>query len=107
MGVINKVQERYRESNKKLYFLGLFFSLIAIYFALHVIYISVTGLMGSHSDEVPLILQMGIYIFLSLTFAVELLQAILLKRKKYIFMFVFVLLIFMLMMYSLLWMYNN
>ncbi|WP_416150290.1 hypothetical protein ACM26V_04720 [Salipaludibacillus sp. HK11] len=84
MKLVSRIQEKYRESNKLLLGLRVLFSASAIYFAVQVLFISISGLISSDtSTDFPNVLLFGMLFSLGLNNAVELVEMIVTKKKKY------------------------
>ncbi|WP_040403188.1 hypothetical protein, partial [Alkalibacillus haloalkaliphilus] len=84
MSVLTNVKERYKESNKFLLALQLFFSALTLYFAVRVIFISTSGLVSSDpSTEFPGLLLFGMLLSLGLANVVELVEMLVAKKKEH------------------------
>ncbi|GAA0459598.1 hypothetical protein [Alkalibacillus silvisoli] len=83
MSVLAKVKEKYKQSNKFLLALKVLFSALTIYFAIHVIFISTSGLVSSDpSTEFPGLLLFGMLLSLGLANVVELVEMLVAKKRE-------------------------
>ncbi|MFO1444583.1 hypothetical protein KDN24_15530 [Bacillus sp. Bva_UNVM-123] len=83
MRILDRIQEEYRKS-KFFFILKVLISIIAIYFAFRVIFISISGLRNASPlpDNMNLLL-FGMLFFLGLSNAVQLVEMSMNKKKEY------------------------
>lgn len=85
MKILNNIQENYRHSNKLLLVLRVLLNVFATYFAIRVIYISVSGLVSSNeSYEFPGILLFGMLFSLGLSNAVLVFEKYVTGKKEHL-----------------------
>ncbi|GAA5416910.1 hypothetical protein Pryu01_01949 [Paraliobacillus ryukyuensis] len=80
----SQIREKYKNSNKLFLVLKVLFSIFAIYFAIQVIFISIFGLVSSDtSTDFPDLLLFGMLVSLGLSFAVQLVEQFVTKKRGY------------------------
>lgn len=84
MKMVNRISEKYRKSNKVFLALRVLFSAFAIYFAVRVLFLSISGLVSSNpSTNFPDLLLFGMLFSLGLSHAVQLVEMLVTKKKEY------------------------
>lgn len=84
MKLVSSIQEKYRKSNKLFLALKVLLSAFTIYFAVRVLFISISGLVSSGtSTDYPNLLLFGMLFSLGLSNAVELVEMFVTKKKEY------------------------
>ncbi|SFM08187.1 hypothetical protein SAMN04487943_107188 [Gracilibacillus orientalis] len=84
MKLVSRIQEKYRKSNKLFLALKVILSAFTIYFAVRVLFISISGLVSSDtSTDFPNLLLFGMLFSLGLSNAVELAEMFVTKNREY------------------------
>ncbi|WP_112180442.1 hypothetical protein [Paraliobacillus zengyii] len=90
MKMVSRIREKYRRSNKLFLSLRVFFSLISVCFAVRILFLSISGLVSSdYSTDFPNLLLFGMYLPLGLSFAVQVVEMIVTKKKEHFTLLLF------------------
>ncbi len=82
--MVSRIQEIYRKSNKLFLALKVLLSVFTIYFAVRVLFISISGLVGSNTlNDSPNLLLFGMLLSLGLSNAVKLIEMLVNEKKEH------------------------
>ena len=84
MNLISNIQKKYRKSNKLVLSLKIIISAFATYFAIRVMFISISGLISSnHSSNTPNLLLFGMLFSLGLSNIVQVIEMLVTGKKEH------------------------
>ncbi|MBP1947544.1 hypothetical protein [Virgibacillus litoralis] len=84
MKLICKIQERFRKRNKIFLALDIFLTLLTLYFAIRVLFISNQALVSAkHSTDFPNVLIFAMTLSLGLTYVVRVVEMLVTGKRKY------------------------
>lgn len=94
MKLIGKVQERCRERNKLFLALDILFTLLTIYFAIRLLFISNQALVSAnYSTDFPNVLVFAMTLSLGLSYAVRVVEMLVTGKRKYFLLYLIVVII--------------
>lgn len=81
---IDKIQERRRERNKLFLVMDIFLTLLSLYFAIRVLFITSEALVTTkHSTDFPNVLLFAMTISIGLTYVVRIIEMLVTGKRKY------------------------
>lgn len=84
MKIVSRIQKKYRKSNKLFFVLKVLLSASIIYFAVRVLFVSISGLVSSNSSfEDPTVLLFGMLFSIGLSNAVQVIEMLVTGKKEY------------------------
>ncbi|SFL58773.1 hypothetical protein SAMN04487943_102340 [Gracilibacillus orientalis] len=90
MKIVGEIQRKYRERNKLFLALDIFLSILMIYFAVRVLFISISGLVSSNpSTDSPTLLIFAMLFTLGLSSAVRVVEMLVIGKKEYLMLLLF------------------
>lgn len=88
--LIGKIQERYRERNKMFLALDIFLTLLTLYFAIRVLFISSQALVSTkYSTDFPNVLLFAMTFSIGLTYVVRIIEMLVTGKRKYFILHLF------------------
>lgn len=88
--IVGEIQRKYRERNKLFLALDIFLSILMIYFAVRVLFISISGLVSSNpSTDSPTLLIFAMLFTLGLSSAVRVVEMLVIGKKEYLMLLLF------------------
>ncbi|SHN17758.1 hypothetical protein SAMN05216179_2299 [Gracilibacillus kekensis] len=84
MNIVAKIRKKASERNKKFLVLDILLTLLVLYLAIHVLFISISGLVNPNTtDDSPTLLSSVMFFCLGLTYVVRVIEMIVTGKKEY------------------------
>ncbi|WP_164669047.1 hypothetical protein [Virgibacillus doumboii] len=84
MKLISKIQEKCKERNKLFLILDVLFSLLTLYFAIRLLFVSTSALANSNdSTDLPYVLAFAMSLSLGLSWTVRVVEMLVTGKRKY------------------------
>ncbi len=88
--IVDNIREKIRERNKIFLSLDIFFTLLVLYLAIHVIFISISGLVNTGvTEDSPTLLSSVMFFCLGLTYVVRVVEMVVTGKKEYFILSIF------------------
>ncbi|WP_058307696.1 hypothetical protein [Gracilibacillus massiliensis] len=90
MKIVEKIRDKVSERHKLFLVLDILFSLFAIYFAVHGLFISIPGLLNpSVSNDIPSWIMFGMVFCLGLTYVIRVVEMVVTGKREYFILSLF------------------